>query len=150
MNPTSFMAVKHSFGVASTLALALAPVTLACGGCYAPANHIEHVRHVKRMQPDALNASYGPSSALEWGQLNFLHTVRRFPRIPLLLPPPLLLLLLLPRASTVAWTGLMANYVRMVDRYSRLARRTSEGEELWCRLGRLRHLFDALQAPGWQ
>ncbi|KAI0874158.1 ser/Thr protein phosphatase family [Hypoxylon argillaceum] len=68
------MAVKHSFGVASTLALALAPVTLACGGCYAPANHIEHVRHVKRMQPDALNASYGPSSALEWGQLNFLHT----------------------------------------------------------------------------
>ncbi|KAI1120547.1 Metallo-dependent phosphatase-like protein [Nemania abortiva] len=68
------MAVKHSFAVASALALALARVALACGGCYAPANHVEHVRHVKRMQPGALNASYGPSSALEWGQLNFMHT----------------------------------------------------------------------------
>ncbi|KAI0424800.1 ser/Thr protein phosphatase family [Xylaria sp. FL1042] len=70
------MAVKHSFGVvvATALTLALAPATRACEGCYAPANHIEHVRHVKRMQPDALNASYAPMRALEWGQLNFLHT----------------------------------------------------------------------------
>ncbi|KAJ3566755.1 hypothetical protein NPX13_g7018 [Xylaria arbuscula] len=69
------MAAKHRFGVvATTLALALAPVSLACEGCYGPASHIEHVRHVKRMQPDALNATYGPSKALEWGQLNFLHT----------------------------------------------------------------------------
>ncbi|KAI1473468.1 Metallo-dependent phosphatase-like protein [Daldinia eschscholtzii] len=26
------------------------------------------------MQPDAINATYGPTRALEWGQLNFLHT----------------------------------------------------------------------------
>ncbi|TGJ83897.1 hypothetical protein E0Z10_g4861 [Xylaria hypoxylon] len=68
------MAVKHYVAVVTALTLALAPVTLACQGCYAPANHIEHVRHVKRMQPDALNATYGPTRALEWGQLNFLHT----------------------------------------------------------------------------
>ncbi|KAF2970400.1 hypothetical protein GQX73_g3246 [Xylaria multiplex] len=71
----SLMAVKGYLGVVVTsLTLAFTPVTRACGDCYAPANHIEHVRHVKRMQPDALNATYGPTRALEWGQLNFLHT----------------------------------------------------------------------------
>ncbi|KAI1810933.1 ser/Thr protein phosphatase family [Poronia punctata] len=62
---------------ALALALALLPTTaLSCtgGGCYGPVNHVEHVRHVKRMQPDALNATYGPKKALEWGQLNILHT----------------------------------------------------------------------------
>ncbi|KAI0533274.1 ser/Thr protein phosphatase family [Xylaria digitata] len=69
------MPVKRYLGVVATsLTLAFAPVTRACGGCYAPADHIEYVRHVKRMQPDALNATYGPTRALEWGQLNFLHT----------------------------------------------------------------------------
>ncbi|KAI0379842.1 Metallo-dependent phosphatase-like protein [Hypomontagnella monticulosa] len=48
--------------------------SLACSSCYGPTNHVEHVRHVKRMQPDAINATYGPTRALEWGQLNFLHT----------------------------------------------------------------------------
>ncbi|KAI1170128.1 Metallo-dependent phosphatase-like protein [Nemania sp. FL0916] len=59
---------------ALALGLALAPTTLACEGCYAPRSHVEHVRHVKRMQPDALNATYGPTRPLEWGQLNFMHT----------------------------------------------------------------------------
>lgn len=78
----------------------------ACSSCYGPTNQIEHVRHVKRMQPGAANATYGPTRSLEvsippysvaiviviavvvakdnkytdlmllqWGQLNFLHTV---------------------------------------------------------------------------
>ncbi|KAI1823143.1 ser/Thr protein phosphatase family [Xylaria intraflava] len=68
------MATKHYFGVAATVVLALVPTTLACGSCYGPTSHVEHVRHVKRMQPGALNASYGPTRPLEWGQLNFLHT----------------------------------------------------------------------------
>ncbi|KAI0167447.1 phosphoprotein phosphatase [Pestalotiopsis sp. NC0098] len=46
----------------------------ACDTCYGPTNHVEHVRHVKRMQPGVANASYGPTRELEWGQLNFLHT----------------------------------------------------------------------------
>ncbi|KAL7625620.1 hypothetical protein AAE478_004840 [Parahypoxylon ruwenzoriense] len=48
--------------------------SLACSGCYDSVGHIEHVRHVRRMQPGAINATYGPTRALEWGQLNFLHT----------------------------------------------------------------------------
>lgn len=48
----------------------------ACDSCFGPINKVEHVRHVKRMQPDAYNATYGPTrGALEWGQVNFLHTV---------------------------------------------------------------------------
>ena len=54
---------------------ALVPVVFACDSCYGPINHVEHVRHVKRMQPGAQGASYGPTRPLEWGQLNFLHTV---------------------------------------------------------------------------
>jgi hypothetical protein len=57
---------------------ALLPVALACGSddsCYGPTNTIEHVRHVKRIQPGAPNAKYGPKAPLEWGQLNILHTV---------------------------------------------------------------------------
>lgn len=50
----------------------------ACGdgnSCYGPISQVQHVRHIKRMQPGALNASYGPRGPLEWGQINFLHTV---------------------------------------------------------------------------
>lgn len=54
---------------------ALASATWACDSCFGPINKVEHVRHAKRMQPDAANATYGPTrGALEWGQLNFLHT----------------------------------------------------------------------------
>lgn len=31
-------------------------------------------RHVKRMQPDARNATSNHRASLEWGQLNILHT----------------------------------------------------------------------------
>ena len=60
-----------------TIALAAVPLALACGesGCYGPINRVEHVRHVKRMQSGAPDAAYGPTRPLEWGQLNFLHTV---------------------------------------------------------------------------
>ncbi|KAK7729809.1 hypothetical protein SLS53_009177 [Cytospora paraplurivora] len=47
----------------------------ACSDCFGPINKVEHVRHVKRIQPDAYNATYGPTRGpLAWGQLNFLHT----------------------------------------------------------------------------
>lgn len=60
----------------SAVAAALLPaVAVACDSCYGPINTVEHVRHVKRMQPGALDATYGPTRALEWGQLNVIHTV---------------------------------------------------------------------------
>ncbi|KAG5916709.1 hypothetical protein E4U53_004282, partial [Claviceps sorghi] len=54
----------------------LVAVSLSCGDhdCYGPINRLHHVRHVKRMQPAAPNATYGPKEPLEWGQVNFLHT----------------------------------------------------------------------------
>jgi len=48
---------------------------LACDSCYGPASAVVHERHVRRMQPEASNATSGPKAPLEWGQLNFLHTV---------------------------------------------------------------------------
>ncbi|RCI14042.1 hypothetical protein L249_8032 [Ophiocordyceps polyrhachis-furcata BCC 54312] len=56
--------------------MVLLPTAVACGlsGCYGPVNRVEHVRHVKRMQPGASDAVYGPKRPLEWGQVNFLHT----------------------------------------------------------------------------
>jgi len=68
-----------SFTILGGLA-ALVPTALACGGdgdsCYGPIDLVEHVRHVKRIQPGAPDASYGPKAPLEWGQVNFLHTVQ--------------------------------------------------------------------------
>ncbi len=69
-----------SVGIVAGLAVII-PAAIACGSgssdsCYGPVNHVEHVRHVKRMQPGVLGASYGPTRPLEWGQLNVLHTVR--------------------------------------------------------------------------
>ena len=48
--------------------------TLACDSCYGPNDPATHKRLSRRMQPDALNATYGPRGQLEWGQVNFLHT----------------------------------------------------------------------------
>ncbi|KAM0515744.1 hypothetical protein ACHAPE_005823 [Trichoderma viride] len=65
-----------ALAVVSGLA-ALLPIALACGSdesCYGPTNTVEHVRHVKRIQPGAPNAKYGPKAPLKWGQLNILHT----------------------------------------------------------------------------
>jgi 2',3'-cyclic-nucleotide 2'-phosphodiesterase (5'-nucleotidase family) len=54
--------------------LLLAGTAIACETCYGPTNYDVHTRHVRRQQPDALNATTKPRAPLEWGQLNFLHT----------------------------------------------------------------------------
>ncbi|PGH28209.1 hypothetical protein AJ80_00099 [Polytolypa hystricis UAMH7299] len=46
----------------------------ACSSCSDPTNEVLHKRLVRRMQPDALNATTKPRGPLEWGQINFLHT----------------------------------------------------------------------------
>jgi hypothetical protein len=56
------------------LAAAVSSV-IACDSCYGPANEVVHERLVRRMQPGVADATVGPTSPLEWGQLNFLHTV---------------------------------------------------------------------------
>lgn len=68
----------RSLGFAATLAALYSHAT-ACGqdACYGPIDTVEHVRHVKRMQPGVPDAAYGPKAPLQWGQVNFLHTVRR-------------------------------------------------------------------------
>jgi len=51
---------------------------LACEGhnsCYGPLkDDVVLTRNVRRMQPDAQNATTTPKAPLEWGQINFLHT----------------------------------------------------------------------------
>lgn len=43
--------------------------------CYGPLkDDVVLTRKVRRMQPDAQNATTGPKGPLEWGQINFLHT----------------------------------------------------------------------------
>ena len=42
--------------------------------CYGPQNDVVLTRNVRRMQPDAQNATTGPKGPLECGQINFLHT----------------------------------------------------------------------------
>ena len=59
--------------ILSLLSVIAAP-TYACDSCYGPQNEEVHVRHVKRMQPDAQSATDAPKSDLAWGQINFLHT----------------------------------------------------------------------------
>ena len=54
--------------------LALCIPTLSCDSCYGPVDDAVHVRTVRRMQPDAQNATVEPRAPLAWGQLNFLHT----------------------------------------------------------------------------
>jgi len=60
-----------------TSALALASVlstAYACESCEHPERDVVLTRNVRRMQPDAQNASSLPRAPLAWGQLNFLHT----------------------------------------------------------------------------
>jgi hypothetical protein len=54
---------------------AAASGAVACDSCYGPASEVVHERLVRRMQPEAQDATVGPKAPLEWGQLNFLHTV---------------------------------------------------------------------------
>lgn len=53
------------------LAALAATTALACDSCYGPANPAIHTRLVRRMQPDALNATVSPKRPLAWGQLNY-------------------------------------------------------------------------------
>jgi 2',3'-cyclic-nucleotide 2'-phosphodiesterase (5'-nucleotidase family) len=53
--------------------LATAAPAFSCDSCYGPSSDV-HVRHVKRMQPDAQNATDPPAGPLAWGQINFIHT----------------------------------------------------------------------------
>ncbi|KAI9792382.1 MAG: hypothetical protein M1835_007887 [Candelina submexicana] len=60
--------------IASVIALAQSLPTQACDDCYGPQNDVVLTRNVRRMQPDAQEATVQPRAPLEWGQLNFLHT----------------------------------------------------------------------------
>jgi hypothetical protein len=68
------------FGLAAAVSAAL-----ACDSCYGPSSEVVHERLVRRMQPGASDATVYPKSPLEWGQLNFLHTVSRTRHMPSLL-----------------------------------------------------------------
>ncbi|KAF1931806.1 uncharacterized protein M421DRAFT_417555 [Didymella exigua CBS 183.55] len=61
----------------SVVASAIATAA-ACGGehsCYGPLrDDVVLTRNVRRMQPEASNATTSPRAPLEWGQINFLHT----------------------------------------------------------------------------
>ncbi|KLJ05985.1 hypothetical protein EMPG_10598 [Blastomyces silverae] len=46
----------------------------ACDSCYGPSDYNAHKRLVRRMQPEALNATTKPKGPIEWGQINFIHT----------------------------------------------------------------------------
>ncbi|KZF24516.1 calcineurin-like phosphoesterase [Xylona heveae TC161] len=63
------MRAGHLLGLAP-----LALTALACDSCYGPQNNVVLTRNVRRMQPDAENATVLPRGPLEWGQINFLHT----------------------------------------------------------------------------
>ncbi|KAK3110985.1 hypothetical protein LTR53_014187 [Teratosphaeriaceae sp. CCFEE 6253] len=60
----------------SSCALALASLStaFACEPCEHPERDVILTRNVKRMQPEAQNATSAPRAPLAWGQLNFLHT----------------------------------------------------------------------------
>ena len=67
----------HKMLTSQLIALIVSAIpALGCGGssCYGPSHPAAHVRHVKRMQPGAPNATSSPRAELEWGQINFLHT----------------------------------------------------------------------------
>ncbi len=57
---------------------AFVSIALDCEGhnsCYGPlTDDVVLTRNVRRMQPDAQNATTTPKAPLEWGQINFIHT----------------------------------------------------------------------------
>ncbi|KFY48446.1 hypothetical protein V495_01325 [Pseudogymnoascus sp. VKM F-4514 (FW-929)] len=66
--------VRHLSRLLAVAALGIIPHVTACDECYGPTDFITHERIVRRMQPDAQGAAYGPTRELEWGQINFLQT----------------------------------------------------------------------------
>ncbi|KAL5353178.1 hypothetical protein ACLOAV_001211 [Pseudogymnoascus australis] len=65
--------VQHLFQSLAVAALAITHA-MACDDCYGPTDFTTHERIVRRMQPDAQGAAYGPTRELEWGQINFMQT----------------------------------------------------------------------------
>jgi len=61
-------------GIVAAAALLSASSVLACENCEHPEKDVVLTRNVRRMQPDAQNATVQPRGPLSWGQLNFLHT----------------------------------------------------------------------------
>lgn len=65
-------------GLLSVSLAATFRLSLACEADHACYGELEHdvvlTRNVRRMQPDAQNATSLPRGPLPWGQLNFLHT----------------------------------------------------------------------------
>ncbi|KAK5111407.1 hypothetical protein LTR85_012181 [Meristemomyces frigidus] len=64
--------MKSPFGIA--LAGLFSTTAYACESCEHPERDVVLTRNVRRMQPDAQNASSLPRAPLSWGQVNFLHT----------------------------------------------------------------------------
>jgi len=50
--------------------VAVAIPSLACESCMHPEKDVVLTRNVRRMQPDAQNATSLPKGPLSWGQLN--------------------------------------------------------------------------------
>lgn len=75
--PSLIITMKSLVVLTQIAASFLPAAVIACGddSCYGPTNTVEHVRHVKRIQPGAPEAQFGPKGPLEWGQINFMHTV---------------------------------------------------------------------------
>lgn len=48
---------------------------VACDSCYGPSSEVVHERLVRRIQPESQDSTVDPRAPLEWGQLNFMHTV---------------------------------------------------------------------------
>lgn len=67
------MNLHHLSQFLAFVALAITDAS-ACDDCYGPTDFITHERIVRRMQPESLDAPYGPTRELEWGQINFLQT----------------------------------------------------------------------------
>ncbi|KAF2454181.1 Metallo-dependent phosphatase-like protein [Lineolata rhizophorae] len=63
-----------SAAVAVAAAALLPSSILACEVCDGAEEEVAMTRMVRRMQPDAQNATTGPKGPLEWGQINFLQT----------------------------------------------------------------------------
>lgn len=59
---------------AVTVTALLGGAAQACESCEHPEQDVVLTRNVRRMQPEAQNATSKPKAPLEWGQLNFLHT----------------------------------------------------------------------------
>ncbi|TKA79736.1 hypothetical protein B0A55_04370 [Friedmanniomyces simplex] len=60
--------------MAALVLAGLLSTTYACESCEHPERDVVLTRNVRRMQPDAQNATTLPRAPLAWGQLNFLHT----------------------------------------------------------------------------